>query len=419
MSDSKKHPAPPPDDFSKTTPNINIPQDDAPVDWDKTNYNFPKQPQADEWGKTIANIKPIDTGGSSGGQDFDKTFFPGAQKPSTPDWGVTEPRIDMSKADFGSRPEDFGGSSGSSEGYDKTTPYFRLPEADREKYQNLPPTPAEQAAQAQQEKKAKGGVPVWVWGCGGLSVMFFFAVAVLGIVYFFILRDAGFEASVKGAPPGSEVRVDGQSLGVTSEDGSIRLLNLKAGEREISIVHPNFTCETRRVTGSDGVNPEPVIARCTAVAAKPGEDCSNIRLGEFDKAERCYNSALDALPDPFTPEDLVKALNILIINFDSGSFAVPPVRLAALQKGAGFIKKLPASVVLEVGGHTDTDGPPAANQTLSENRANSVKAKLVGFGVRPETLQTAGYGSAKPKADNATEQGKFYNRRIEYSVLKK
>ncbi len=418
MSDSKKHPSPPPDDFSKTTPNINIPQqDDAPVDWDKTNYNFPKQPQADEWGKTIANIKPIDTGGSGGGHDFDKTFFPGAQKPSTPEWGMTEPRIDVSPADLGSRPEDFGGRPG--ETYDKTTPYFRLPEAEREKYQNLPPTPAEQAAKEQEEQKAKGGIPTWVWGCGALSIMFLFAVAVLALVYFFILRDSGFEATVKGAPPGSEVRVDGQSLGVTSEDGSIRLLNLKAGEREVSIVHPNFTCESRRVVGKDGVNPEPIIARCTAVAVKPGEDCSNIKLGEFDKAERCYNSALDALSDPFTPEDLVKALNILIINFDSGSFAVPPVRLAALQKGAGFIKKLPPGVVLEVGGHTDNVGSDASNQTLSQNRANAVKEKLVGFGVRSEALQTAGYGASKPKTENSTEQGKFFNRRIEYSIVKK
>jgi outer membrane protein OmpA-like peptidoglycan-associated protein len=34
-------------------------------------------------------------------------------------------------------------------------------------------------------------------------------------------------------------------------------------------------------------------------------------------------------------------------------------------------------------------------------------------------LQTRGYGSLKPKADNGTERGKFLNRRIEYSVVKK
>jgi len=208
---------------------------------------------------------------------------------------------------------------------------------------------------------------------------------------------------------------------VTSEDGSIKLANLKAGRRKVKVSHPNFTCETREVSGGNGVIPEPVIARCQAVAVKPTDDCGNIRLGEFDKAERCYNAALDALPDPFTAEDLVRALNILIINFDSGKSEVPPIRFAALQKGAGFIKKLPPGVVLEVGGHTDNVGSDASNQTLSDARAAAVKSVLVKFGVAENALQTRGYGASKPKAgaDNATEQGRFYNRRIEYSVVRK
>jgi outer membrane protein OmpA-like peptidoglycan-associated protein len=411
VSEDNKIPPPPPDDFSKTTPNIKLPENDSPpADWDKTNYNFPKQPAPDEWGKTVTNIKPIDTGG----HDFDKTFYPGSKPPATPEWGMTEANVNAS--DFGSRPEDFGSAE---PGYDKTTPYFRLPESERAKYQNLPPTPTEQAAQAEQEEKSKGGVPGWVWVAAGLMTMFFFAVVVLAAVYFFILRDTSFEVTVKGAPPGSTVQVDGSPLAVTDEDGSFRLKNLKAGEREISIVHPTFTCEKRRITGGNGANPEPIIARCTAIAAKATDDCGNIHFGEDDKAERCYNSALDALPDPFTAEDLVKALNILIINFESGKSDIPPVRLAALQKGATFIKKLPQGVILEVGGHTDNVGQPASNQTLSEARATAVKTVLVKFGVADGTLQTRGYGATKPITTNDTVDGKYRNRRIEYSIVKK
>ncbi len=382
-----------------------------PSDWDKTNYNYPKQPAPDEWGKTVTNIKPIDTGG-----DYDKTFYPGSKAPSTPEWGMTEANVNVNAADFGTKPDDFGTAG---QTYDKTTPYFRLPEADRAKYENLPPTPVEQAVAAEQEEKAKGGLPSWFWISAGLMTMFFFAVVVLAVVYFFVIRDTSFEVTVKGAPIGSTVQVDGSPLAVTDQDGSFKLKNLKAGEREISIVHPTFTCEKRRVTGGNGVNPEPIIARCTAIAAKPTDDCGNIRLGEDDKAERCYNSALDALPDPFTAEDLVKALNILIINFESGKSDIPPVRLAALQKGAAFIKKLPAGIVLEVGGHTDNVGQPASNQTLSEARAEAVKNALVKFGVSDSVLQTKGYGATKPIASNDTEDGKFRNRRIEYSIVKK
>lgn len=410
MSEDNKIPPPPPpsDDFSKTTPNIPLPKSELPGnDWDKTNYNFPNQPAADDWGKTQVNIKPIETGG----EDFGKTFYPGAKSPAAPEWGMTEANINVNQDDFG----------GDRQSYDKTTPYFQLPETERAKYQNLPPTPAEKAAQAEQETKDQGGIPGWVWVSAGLMTMFFFAIVVLLVVYFFILRDTSFEVTVKGAPPGSTVQVDGSPLGVTDEDGSIRLPNLKAGEREVNVVHPNFTCESRRVTSKDGTNPEPIIARCTAVKAAATDDCLNFQRGDDDKAERCYNSALDALPDPFTAEDLVKALNILIINFDSGKSDVPPVRLAALQKGAGFIKKLPAEVVLEVGGHTDNVGQPASNQTLSDARAAAVKNALIKFGVSDTTLQTRGYGAIKPRpdADNTTENGRYRNRRIEYSIVKK
>ena len=195
MSDYKNNP--PPDDFSKTTPNINLPSSkdsDGPSDWDKTNYNYPKQPAADDWGKTVTNIKPIDT-------DFGKTMYPGARKASEADWSAPG-RTNPSDADFGSAPDDFGAVS------DKTTPYFKLPEAERAKYQNLPPTPTEQAAREQKEQKEKGGIPGWVWILSGLFIMFFFALVILGIVGYFVIRDTGFEVVVKSAPPGSDVRID-------------------------------------------------------------------------------------------------------------------------------------------------------------------------------------------------------------------
>lgn len=426
MSDSKKIPSPPPDDFSKTMPNINLPKNDhSQNDWEKTNYSFPKQPpSSDDWGNTVANHRNLVNNDDD--QDFGKTYLPssGKNSPQTPDWGLTQQNIDLSDTDFGGNQGGYGSSSGQDDynnnNYGATTPYFRLPETERQKYQNLPPTPTEKAAQEQQEQKQQGGVPGWVWISGSLMSMFFFALVVLLLVYFFILNDSGFEATVKGAPPGSNVQVNGTFWGVTSEDGSIKLPTLKAGEtKRIEIVHPSYTCEPREIKGVDGVTPEPIIARCSQKKVEPGEDCANIRLGEFDKAERCYNAALDGLPDPFTPEDLTKALNILIINFESGKFDIPPVRLAALQKGANFIKKLPTTVVLEVGGHTDSDGSDASNQTLSDNRAKAVKDALVKFGVNAATLETKGYGAAKPKTTNDTNEGKFYNRRIEYSVLKR
>jgi outer membrane protein OmpA-like peptidoglycan-associated protein len=207
-------------------------------------------------------------------------------------------------------------------------------------------------------------------------------------------------------------------------------MNITAGQHVITIVNPGFICEKRIVTGGKGMSPEPIIARCTALTAISTDNCGDIRFGEDDKAELCYNSALDALnamstsdasgnrKDNFTVEQLVKALNILNINFESKKWDIPPVRLAALQKGAGLIKRLPPGVILEVGCHTDSVGQPAANQSLSEARANAVKAALVKFGVADSMLVTRGYGATKPIATNDTADGKLRNGRIEYSIVK-
>ncbi len=251
--------------------------------------------------------------------------------------------------------------------------------------------------------------------------MFFFALAVLAFVYFVILRDTNFQATVRLAPPGSRILVDDQQWGYTNDDGSIELTSLKPGRRTIKILHPNFECKTQEVTAEAGETPEPITARCSPIELRADEDCLKIGMGEFDKAERCYYAALKALPDQFMVEDLVRALNILIINFDSGKFDIPPERIAALQKAAEYIKRVSPEVVLEVGGHTDNVGSSASNQTLSEKRAGAVKAKLVTYGVRQEVLQTRGYGSTSPRpgADNNTEQGRFFNRRIQYSIVKK
>ena len=138
---------------------------------------------------------------------------------------------------------------------------------------------------------------------------------------------------------------------------------------------------------------------------------------EYDKAERCFNAALEALPDPPPIDDLVNALNKLIINFDSGKYNIPRERMAAIQKAAEKIKKLPATSKLEVGGHTDTDGKDAINQPLSENRATAVRDALVKYGVNSAMLTTKGYGASKPKVPNTSEDNKFQNRRIEYTVL--
>ena len=71
-------------------------------------------------------------------------------------------------------------------------------------------------------------------------------------------------------------------------------------------------------------------------------------------------------------------------------------------------------VNIEIQGHTDNVGDAVANKTLSQNRADAVKAYFIGKGVNAAKLKSIGYGSEMPIADNTTAKGKEANRRVDF-----
>lgn len=159
--------------------------------------------------------------------------------------------------------------------------------------------------------------------------------------------------------------------------------------------------------------PPPAAAAPDPMAiANPFDD---LVKGSKQKAK----DALMALqPGAYGGEELTQALNLLIINFPTGSAEIPPEDKDILQQAAETMKALPPDTVLEVGGHTDSTGEAAANQTLSQQRAESVAQALTEYGVDPKMLQPKGYGGEKSIAPNDTEAGRFQNRRIEFILIK-
>jgi OOP family OmpA-OmpF porin len=129
-------------------------------------------------------------------------------------------------------------------------------------------------------------------------------------------------------------------------------------------------------------------------------------------------AALAALRTGFTYADLLSILNQSIINFPTGSADIPVISRTLLQHAAKAFKQLPSGTVVEISGHTDNTGEAVANLQLSQQRAEAVRTELVQEGVDPSMLVAKGYGSAKPIADNDTEEGRLANRRIEYQVVK-
>ncbi len=83
-----------------------------------------------------------------------------------------------------------------------------------------------------------------------------------------------------------------------------------------------------------------------------------------------------------------------------------------LRQVLALLTERPA-LELVIAGHTDSQGGDTHNQQLSERRAASVVAWLTARGIAASRLQSAGHGESRPVADNATEQGRALNRRVE------
>lgn len=73
--------------------------------------------------------------------------------------------------------------------------------------------------------------------------------------------------------------------------------------------------------------------------------------------------------------------------------------------------------LIEIAGHTDSTGREAYNQNLSEQRSASVGQYLVAQGIDRMRIITRGYGELRPVANNATEQGRQLNRRVELTLV--
>lgn len=97
--------------------------------------------------------------------------------------------------------------------------------------------------------------------------------------------------------------------------------------------------------------------------------------------------------------------------FDTGS---AELSLAAQSQLASIIDTLTAhpTITATVEGHTDSDGDPVGNQTLSLARAEAVAAWFEAQGVAANRLSTTGWGETRPVAPNDTPEHKAANRRV-------
>ncbi len=101
------------------------------------------------------------------------------------------------------------------------------------------------------------------------------------------------------------------------------------------------------------------------------------------------------------------------IRFETGKADILPESMGVINKIYEMMKEHP-DIKLSVEGHTDNVGDADFNMKLSEERAASVKARLVQMGIDSGRLTTKGWGESNPIDSNATPEGRANNRRVEF-----
>jgi OOP family OmpA-OmpF porin len=124
-----------------------------------------------------------------------------------------------------------------------------------------------------------------------------------------------------------------------------------------------------------------------------------------------------AEPAPAPPAEAVQERIVLRgVNFDFDKAEIRPDAAVILDEVISILSGKP-DVQVRVEGHTDSTGPEAYNQGLSERRADSVRKFLVEKGIEEARLTSVGFGESNPIATNDTREGRALNRRVELQVL--
>jgi outer membrane protein OmpA-like peptidoglycan-associated protein len=141
-------------------------------------------------------------------------------------------------------------------------------------------------------------------------------------------------------------------------------------------------------------------------AARAEADKQALRAALLDQFNRI-------LPTTDTPRGL--QVNMADVLFAFGKFDLQPPAREALAKFSGIVLAHPG-LHLAIEGYTDSVGSDTFNQTLSEQRANTVRAYLINQGLDPNAISATGFGKSNPVASNDTAAGRQQNRRVEIII---
>jgi outer membrane protein OmpA-like peptidoglycan-associated protein len=146
--------------------------------------------------------------------------------------------------------------------------------------------------------------------------------------------------------------------------------------------------------------------------------------GVNDRVDNCVNEAGPAsnqgCPEKQKQLVVITREKLIIkdkVYFDTGKATIQARSNTLLDQIAAIMSTHDEIKLIQVEGHTDNTGVPEKNLTLSQDRANSVKAYLVKKGVADTRLKAVGFGQDKPADTNDTPAGRDNNRRVEFNII--
>ncbi len=262
---------------------------------------------------------------------------------------------------------------------------------------------------------------------------------------------------------GVEITIAGevQVLGITNSAGYYIISDLAPGDYSLIFSRPGFepksvSCNIKagekieldqilnRVEAKKGIirgivldylTNEPLVAQITIIELnrtvfsdnKGNFEFTDVPAGKYllkVQALEYVTSQTDATVTPDKPSEQIIRIfregSIIVlegVEFEFNSAKLKPESYPILDDAAMILTKHP-EIDVEIQGHTDNIGSDAYNKKLSQKRAEAVRDYLIDkHMIEPVRLIPIGYGESCPVADNATEQGRQKNRRVEFFIL--
>ena len=232
---------------------------------------------------------------------------------------------------------------------------------------------------------------------------------------------AGIGAVYNDILPDSEDDTSGfvnVAAGITTQPISRRGIRLRA---EVRYFHDFFMDDFNDWQFGFGISiplrcpPPPTIAMAPPPVERPPVKVilrDSDGDGILDRNDRCPDTLPGAEVDSEGCVVANQTITLADIHFETGSTILTPAAQESLLNVARSLRSQTSSVV-EIAGHTDSQGNADFNLQLSQQRANSVRTFLIRNGVSAQQLTANGYGEQQPVASNDTPSGRAENRRVE------